>query len=160
MNHPSYDSWFWSYRWYLKVHDFGPVGDEDNWSTLDNPMLELESLYSLLATVLPASKLNASKSSLFPILENSPDENPMNLIFIILTGPNAEETATSLYISLFYKTNKGKFITWIRGSNEFLSRCRGNRPWESFRIIQFVFSNFGSILRWKIFWNFNPSSCP
>lgn len=112
VNQPSYDSWFWSYRWYFKVHDFGPVGDEDNWSTLDNPMLELDSLYSLLATVLPTSKLNASKSSLFPILEKSPDENPMNLIFIILTGPNAEETATSLYISLFYKTNKGKFITW------------------------------------------------
>ena len=92
----------------MKVHDFGPVGDEDNWTTLDNPILELESLYSLLATVLPTSKLNASKSSLFPILEKSPDENPMNLIFIILTGPNAEETATSLYISLFYKTNKGK----------------------------------------------------
>ena len=107
---------------FLKVHDFGPVGDEDNWSTLDNPMLELESLYSLIATVLPTSKLNASKSSLFPILEKSPDETPMNLIFIILTGPNAEETATSLYISLFYKTNKGKFIifqlvlkhTWVK----------------------------------------------
>ena len=94
----------------FKVHDFGPVGDEDNWSTLDDPILELESIYSLLATVLPESKLNASKSSLFPILEKSPDENPMNLIFIILTGPAAEETATSLYISLFYKTNKGKFV--------------------------------------------------
>jgi len=98
-----------------KVHDFGPVGDEDNWSTLDNPMLELESLYSLIATVLPTSKLNASKSSLFPILEKSPDENPMNLIFIILTGPNAEETATSLYISLFYKTNKAILVQSCAG---------------------------------------------
>ena len=88
------------------MHDFGPVGDEDNWTTLDDPMLELESLYSLLSTVLPDAKLIASKSSLFPILEKSPDENPMNLIFIILTGPAAEETATSLYISLFYKQIK------------------------------------------------------
>ena len=76
-------------------------------------MLELESLYSLLQTVLPDAKLIASKSSLFPILEKSPDENPMNLIFIILTGPAAEETATSLYISLFYKTNKGEFYNAV-----------------------------------------------
>lgn len=98
-----------------KIHDFGPVGDEDNWTLLEDPILELESLYSLLSTVLPESKLNASKSSLFPILENLPDENPMNLIFIILTGPNAEETATSLYISLFYKTKKAILVQSCAG---------------------------------------------
>ena len=98
-----------------QIHDFGPVGDEPNWSTSGDGDTELNDLFVKMAQNLPqAPQLKCDGGSFYPITMNSSgpsgELDESKLVFLLFGGTNAEHLATQLYLNLVMHQSRGSLF--------------------------------------------------
>lgn len=105
--------WFLVFDFYfllLQIHDFGPLGNESNWCLAESVTGKLDEIYDSFGNMFMTAPIVRSTHSHFPVIDYSETITKKEGSFVIFSGQDAENLATSCYQGLTQDKKLGNFL--------------------------------------------------
>lgn len=93
-----------------QIHDFGPLGNESNWCLAKSVTGKLDEIYDSFGNMFMTAPIVRSTHSHFPVIDCSESITKKEASFVIFSGQDAENLATSCYQGLTQDKKIGALV--------------------------------------------------